>query len=92
MENIGISQAIRCALDDPRLKAKILEAAGWDASAVTRIKSDQQGIKLDRIDDVMRVLGYVAVEPSYMDFLAYGCRVGANCHCARTGGGACGSK
>ena len=76
MENIGISQAIRRALDDPRLKPKILEAAGWDASAVTRIKSDQQGIKLDRIDDVMRVW-----LPSR-----------ANCHCARTGGGACGSK
>lgn len=91
MEQIGIGVALRRALDDQRQRSEICEAVGWDGSDVSRIKANTQGIKLEYIDAVMRVLGYVAVEPAYMEFLAYGCRVGANCSCARSGGGACGS-
>ncbi len=87
MERIGIEQAIRKALDDPRKCADIRLATGWDDSAISRIKSGQQGIKLEYIDAIMKVLGYVMVEPAYLDFLAYGCQIGAACRCMRMDGG-----
>lgn len=90
MERVGIGLAIRRALDDPKKRAEICAVTGWESSDVSRIKAGNQGIKLDNLDDVMKVLGYVCVEPAYMDFLSYGCRVGAACQCAREGRGSCG--
>lgn len=88
-ERIGIETAIRRALDDQRKCGEIMSATGWSASDVSRVKSGQQGIKIEYIDAILASLGYVAVEPAYMDFLAYGCKIGSNCKCAREGGGSC---
>lgn len=90
MEKVGFGLALRRALDDPNRRAELCEHTGWKDSDVSRIKSGQQGVKIEHLDGVMRIVGVVGVEPAYMDFLAYGCQVGASCRCAREGKGACG--
>ncbi|WP_374697306.1 helix-turn-helix domain-containing protein [Alcaligenes nematophilus] len=86
----SMDRAFRQALTDPSLKAAAKERLGWDESQVSRFLSGQMGLTIDKIDQAIEVLGMVVTTPSYIDFLAYGARIGANCHCVRQGLGECG--
>ena len=90
MKKVGLEQALRNALDDKRKCAEIQKLTGWESSDISRIKSGQQGIKLELLDAVIGALGYVPVEPRYLDYLAIGNEIGSNCQCARAGYGTCG--
>lgn len=87
-----MARSFRQYLTDPRLKPTVMEALGWDDSQVSRFLSNQMGITIDKIDAAIEVLGMVVTSPGYMDFLAYGAKIGANCHCARAGMGECGTR
>lgn len=88
----SMARSFRQYLTDPRLKPTVMEALGWDDSQVSRFLSNQMGITIDKIDAAIEVLGMVVTSPGYMDFLAYGAKIGANCHCARAGMGECGTR
>lgn len=89
-QRLSMDRAFRQALTDPSLKAVAKEKLGWDESQVSRFLSGQMGLTIDKIDQAIEVLDMVVTTVSYMDFLAYGARIGANCHCARQGLGECG--
>ncbi|USY26690.1 helix-turn-helix domain-containing protein [Alcaligenes sp. 1735tsa3] len=86
----SMDRAFRQALTDPSFKASFRERLGWDESQVSRFLSGQMGLTIDKIDQAIELLGMVVTTPSYIDFLAYGARIGANCHCVRQGLGECG--
>ena len=86
----SMEQALRNALTNPKSCALVRERLGWDGSQVSKFLSGQMGVTIDKIDAAIEVLGMVVTTPGYMDFLAYGARIGANCHCARAGMGECG--
>ena len=88
----SMARSFRQYLTDPRLKPTVMEALGWDDSQVSRFLSGGMGVTIDKIDAAIEVLGMVVTTPAYMDFLAYGAKIGANCHCARAGAGDCGSR
>lgn len=85
-----MERAFRQALTDPAARAAARDRLGWDDSQVSRFLSGQMGLTIDKVDAAVQVLGMVVTTPAYMDFLAYGARIGANCHCARAGMGECG--
>lgn len=66
-----IERVLRHNLSQPG--SAVQEAAGWDASNVSRVLSGQQGVPVAKLD----AIGVLS-------------RVGAYCHCARSGGGECG--
>ncbi len=86
----SMERAFRQALTDPSVRQTVRDRMGWDDSQVSRFLSGQMGLTIDKIDQAIDVLGMVVTSPSYMDFLAYGAKIGANCHCARAGMGECG--
>ena len=88
----SMERAFRQALTDPSVRQAARERLGWDDSQVSRFLSGQTGLTIDKIDAAIEVLGMVVTTPRYMDFLAYGASIGANCHCARAGMGECGGR
>ena len=84
-----MEQAFRRALTDPGTRQETRNRIGWDDSQVSRFLSGQMGLPIDKIDAAIAALSMVVTTPGYMDFLAYGARIGANCHCARAGMGEC---
>lgn len=88
----SMERAFRQALTDPSVRQAARSRLGWDESQVSRFLSGQTGLTIDKIDAAIEVLGMVVTTPRYMDFLAYGASIGANCHCARAGMGECGSR
>lgn len=88
----SMERAFRVALTDPHIRKEIRDRMGWDDSQVSRFLSGQMGVTIDKIDTAIDVLGMVVSSRQYMDFLAYGARVGAACECARSGMGECGGK
>jgi len=88
----SMERAFRQALTDPELRSQACSRLGWDDSQVSRFLSGQMGLPINKIDAAIEVLGMVVTTPRYMDFLAYGASIGANCHCARAGMGECGGR
>lgn len=88
----SMERAFRQALTDPAMRQNVRDRLGWDDSQVSRFLSGQSGLTIDKVDAAMEVLGMVVTTPRYMDFLAYGASIGANCHCARAGMGECGTR
>lgn len=86
----NIQHALRTALKDDRRTAAIKEVTGWDESQVSRIKSDQQGIVLSKLDAVVEAAGFVLVTRRYLDAISTLSEVGVHCECARSGVGECG--
>ncbi|PRP68741.1 DNA-binding protein [Chromobacterium amazonense] len=94
METLGtssIERGLRSALTNPRTASKVADSLNWDNSQVSRFLSGQMGLTIDKIDTAVQALGYVCVQPKYLDAMATLCQVGANCACARKGLGECGS-
>ncbi|KVX33421.1 hypothetical protein WT32_02435 [Burkholderia anthina] len=87
-----VERRLREALADPKAKAAVLEATGWDASMPSKILSNGAGITLEHLNTVLTSLGLVVVPESYMDYLAQGNVIGSNCRCAREGFGECGGR
>lgn len=83
---------LRAALSEPHKKAEILEATGWDESMPSKVLSGHAGITLEKLDKALQSLGLVVVPVSYMEYLAFGNKIGTNCSCARAGYGVCGKK
>lgn len=73
-------------------KAEVMKAAGWkDESSITQVVSGNVGIKIDQLDAILEVFGMAIVEQWYMDYLARGNSIGANCCRARLSQGTCGA-
>ncbi len=83
-----IESVLRHALSQPG--SDVQEAAGWDSSNVSRVLSGQQGVPIGKLDAIVSAAGYVLVGREYLDAIGVLSRVGAYCHCARSGGGECG--
>jgi len=92
MQKPSMERAFRQALTDPHTRKRARDRLEWDDSQVSRFLSGQLGLTIDKIDAAIEVLGMVVTSPGYMDFLAYGAKIGANCHCARAGAGECGIR
>lgn len=93
MESVSLTTiegAARAALTSPRERAKVQDALGWDDSQVSRFLSGQMGLTIDKLDLLMKTLGFVPITPRYLDCLAYMGQIGASCACARKGLGECG--
>jgi|GEM_PF-403585 len=88
----NMERALRQALSDPRTRAAARDRLEWDDSQVSRFLSGQMGLTIEKIDAAIEVLGMVVTTANYMDFLAYGARIGASCYCARAGAGECGMR
>ncbi len=86
----SMGQAFRRAMAEPQTRAILQDALGWDDSQVSRFVSGQSGLTIDKIDAAIEALSLVVTSRRYMDYLAYGSQIGAACHCARAGMGACG--
>ena len=89
---ITVRKVLRDALGDKDRRELVATAAGWrDASsAASRVLSDQQGLPLDRLDEILSAVGLTVVTPSYLDWLARGAIIGAHCWCERNSMGTCG--
>ena len=90
---ITVAKVIRQMLSDKADRQLIALAAGWSdpSSTSSRVLSGQQGILLDDLDKVITAAGLTIVTPKYLDWLAIGARIGANCWCERNNmGGSCG--
>lgn len=83
-----IERALRQNLSQPG--SKVQEAAGWDASNVSRVLSGQQGVPIAKLDAIVGAAGYVLVSRKYFDAIGTLSVVGVNCQCAREGAGECG--
>jgi len=81
---------LRAALQDPKRTSVIQQATGWDDSTVSRIKSDQTGILLSKVDVAIQVAGFVLVTRRYLEAIGTLSEVGVHCECARSGSGECG--
>lgn len=86
----SMEAAFRAALTDASLSADICKRVGWDSTQVSRFLSGQMGLTIGKMDAAIEALGMIVASREYMDFLAYGARVGAACECARSGYGECG--
>lgn len=84
--------ALRVALTDPLIKSEILDATGWDESMPSKVLSGHAGITLEKLDKALQSLGLVVVPVSFMEYLAFGNKIGTNCSCARAGYGVCGKN
>lgn len=89
---ITVRKVLREALADKEKRDAIAKAAGWKdpSSAASRVLSDQQGLSLDKLDDVLAAAGLAIVTPGYLDWLARGAIIGAHCWCERNSMGTCG--
>lgn len=73
-------------------RAEVMQAAGWkDESSITQVLNNNAGIKLEQLDAILKVFGLSIVEQWYMDYLARGNAIGANCCRARLSQGTCGA-
>ncbi|RIQ55243.1 hypothetical protein [Bordetella avium] len=73
-------------------KLEIMKECGWkDESSITQIINGTVGIKIWQLDAILRVFGMAIVEQWYMDYLARGNSIGANCCRARLSQGTCGA-
>ncbi|MDH1299700.1 MULTISPECIES: hypothetical protein [Achromobacter] len=88
----SMEQALRNALTNPKTCGIVRDRLEWDSSQVSKFLSGGMGVTIDKIDAAIEVLGMVVTTPAYMDFLAYGAKIGANCYCARAGAGDCSSR
>jgi len=86
----SVAGALRAALSDPKDKQRVMEIIGWDNTQASRYLSGQMGIVEDKLDAAIAAVGFVAVTPKYINWLAEGCEIGAHCQCARDGLGVCG--
>lgn len=84
-----IERTLRQHLSQPGSTAQ--EAVGWDAPAVSRFLSGQQGVPIGKIDALVVAAGYVLVSRKYLDAIGTLGEVGMFCHCARAGTGECGA-
>lgn len=75
---------------DRDARAKVVEATGWDDSMISKIRSGQAGITLDKLDKLLTALDLSIQEGWYMRYLAQGNQVGAMCCRARMSLGPCG--
>lgn len=85
-----IERVLRRSLSQPGSAAQ--EACGWDAPAVSRFLSGQQGVTIAKIDGLIQSVGYVLISRKYFDAIGTLGEVGMHCHCARAGGGECGPR
>ncbi|NYT59447.1 DNA-binding protein [Alcaligenaceae bacterium] len=87
-----VKKVLRDALADKVKRDAVAKAAGWKdpSSAASRVLSDQQGLSLDKLDDILSAAGLTVVTPSYLDWLARGAIIGAHCWCERNSMGTCG--
>jgi len=88
----SMEQALRNALTNPKTCDAVRERLEWDSSQVSKFLSGGMGVTINKIDAAIEALGMVVTTPGYMDFLAYGAKIGANCYCARAGAGDCSSR
>lgn len=73
-------------------RADVMQAAGWkDESSITQVLNNNAGIKLEQLDAILEEFGLSIVEKWYMDYLARGNTIGANCCRARLSQGTCGA-
>lgn len=86
----SMERAFRSALTDPHQRKAVRDRLGWDDSQVSRFLSGNTGVTIDKLDAAIEALGMLVTSRQYMDFLAYGAKVGAACECARRGLGECG--
>lgn len=86
----SMERAFRSSLTDPYTRKVVRDRLGWDDSQVSRFLSGQTGVTIDKLDAAIEALAMVVTSRAYMDFLAFGARVGAACECARAGQGECG--
>jgi hypothetical protein len=82
-----IERVLRQLLSQPGGAAQA--AVGWDAPAVSRFLSGQQGVPIGKIDALVGAAGYVLVSREYLDAIGTLGEVGVHCRCAREGGGEC---
>lgn len=85
-----IERVLRQHLSQPG--SAVAEAAGWDGPNVSRVLSGQQGVTIGKIDAIVHAAGFVLVSRKYLEAIGTLSEVGANCHCARAGGGECGAN
>ena len=85
-----IEQALREALTSQG-RVEVMQAVGWDKSAVSRFLDGQQGVPIEKLDKLVGAVGFVLVTRDYLDAIATLSRVGVNCECARSGRGECGT-
>lgn len=83
-----IERVLRQSLSQPG--STVQEAAGWDASNVSRFLSGQQGVPIGKIDALVGAAGYVLVSRKYLEAIGTLGEVGVHCQCAREGAGECG--
>lgn len=86
-----IEALLRRELNGQR-RHEVRGAVGWDDSQVSRFLSGQQGITIDRIEELFQAVGISLVTRKYLDAMAIMCEVGASCECARSGQGECGGR
>lgn len=84
-----IEHALRRAMSGPA-RLDVQQAMGWDKSSMSRFLSGEQGVAIDKIDTLVRAVGYVLVTGKYLDAMATLGEVGMFCECARQGTGECG--
>ncbi len=89
---ITVKKVLREALADTKRRELIAAAAGWKdaSSASSRVLSDQQGLPLEKLDEILSAAGLSVVTPAYLDWLAQGAIIGAHCWCERNSMGTCG--
>lgn len=90
MQRIDIAAAIRRKLTDSQQRQQMIDVLDWSNSDVSRFLSGNQGIPLDKLDVLIKAVGYVAVENNYLSAVQTLCVVGSQCQCALQGRGACG--
>lgn len=74
-------------------RADVMQAARWkDESSITQVLGNNAGIKLEQLDAILEEFGLAIVEKWYMDYLARGNTIGANCCRARLSQGTCGAE
>ncbi|MHA6907329.1 DNA-binding protein [Ralstonia pseudosolanacearum] len=83
-----IEHALRRALSGPA-RQEVAQVIGWDKSAVSRFLDGSQGVTIDKIDPLVRSIGYILVTCKYLDAVATLGEVGMSCECARQGLGEC---
>lgn len=86
-----IEQLLRTELNGAQ-RHDVKAATGWDDSNISRFLSGQQGVTIERIDELFNSVGIALVTRKYLDAMATMCQVGANCECARNGQGECGRR
>lgn len=75
---------------DKRGRMEIAELTGWqDDSSVSHCLSGKVGIPLQKLDAILKYFDLAIVERGYMDYLAKGNAIGANCCKARLSLGFC---